>query len=107
VIVPLAAGHGERNDLFLQPPLLDRRRGPGVRLGGEHVLVLAGDPQAGLVAVGRRAHRDAVEPADQRIGIEGIAQWRVTVAEAARGPRGSRYGALDMDSVPPAMTTSQ
>ncbi len=70
------------------------------------VLILAGHPQAGLIAIGRRAHRDAVEPrspARPGRGHRSAARRRSGSRAAGCGTAGT---VLDMDSVPPATMTS-
>jgi len=108
--VALAAGHGDPDDFGGQPAGLDRRRGSGVRFGREDVLVLAGDAQAGLVALGGRAHRDAVDPAHQAVPVQGIGQRRLPATQALPGAREQvrsvRHGfhAARHDDVVPMMT---
>jgi len=53
--------HRHRHDLLGEQPVLDRRRGPLVRAGGELVLLLAGYREPGVVPLGGLAHRKVVE----------------------------------------------
>ena len=51
-------------------------------LGGEGVLVRAADAKPGLVPLGRRAHGDAVEPADEAVPVKGVGERRRAVLDA-------------------------
>ena len=101
---PLRCGQRHGDDLVGEAAVLDGVGGPLVRRGGELVLRLAAD-RAGGVALGAEAHQAGVEGAPQAVGDDRVAQLGVAVAEAGAGAA-ARYGALVIDSMPPATTMS-
>ena len=79
----VAVAYRHRHDLIVEGAVLLRGDGPGMRHRGIGVLLGAGDLAQPDVVVGRRAHSQFVERAEQRVVRGGVDQRAVAVAVPA------------------------
>ena len=104
---PLRCGIDDRRDLVGEAAFLLRGGRALVALRRELVLRLAGDAaDLADVVLGARAHVHRVERAPQAVVDHRVDELAVAHAVAGTRAFGRRYGALVIDSMPPATTTS-